>query len=197
MSFVKEIPAGLSYSVTEDKKGVLDMRRTSIFVVPKNLKGVDRIYVNQRQLRYVSPDFKGFIYICGGLAGRPVLASDEEMKDWRQTYTRTESNAPLFFETSCQNAQHEEQMLLQGLSFDRKTRKLNARNAMLLEKPAIAGVKKVRMPTAGWVRASLRSKKFANYKLRSAGKKDDFHYIRATCHKAERLSNAHPDLLVR
>ena len=197
MSFVKEIPAGLSYSVSPDKTSTLDMRRTSIFVVPRGLKGVDRIFVNQRQLQYVAPDFKGFIYICGGLSGRPEMASDEEIKDWRQAYTRAEEYAPLFFETSCPNVKHEEQMLLQGLSFNRKSRKLNARDAMLLEKPTILGVKKVRMPSAGWVRASLRSKRFENYKLRRAAKADDSRYIRATCHKTERVSNIHPKHLVR
>ncbi len=193
MSFVKEIPAGLSYSVTEDKKGILDMRRTSIFVIPKALKGVDSIYVNQRQLRYVSPDFTGFIYICGGLTGRPVLASDEEMQDWRQAYTRAEGYAPFFFETSCQNAQHEEQMLLQGLSFNPKTRKLNARNSMLLEKPVITGVKKVRMSPAGQVRAALRAKRFENYKIKCQAKAQDFRDVRVACHKTVRVSNTHPD----
>lgn len=193
MSFVKEIPEGLSYSVSEDKKATLDMRRTSIFVVPQKLEGVDRILVNQRQLQYVAPDFKGFIYICGGLSGRPTLASDEEMDAWHKAYTRAEEYSPLFFDISCPTAQQQEQMLLKGLSFERKSRKLNARDAMLLEKPTILGVKKVRMPNPGWVRARLRSKKYVNYQLKSAAKADDFRYIRATCHKVTRVSNTHPD----
>lgn len=195
MSFVKEIPAGLRYSVVEVDNvqiSTLDMRKTAIFVVPAKLQGVDRILVNNHQLRYVSPDFKGQIYICGGLNGRPSSATPEELDQWHNAYSLADST---FFERSCLNSKNEEQMLIKGLIFDRKHRRLNARNTTLLEVPSIEGVVKVKMPSKDWAKMTLRIKKHKNYLHKKAGKIADNRYISQICHR-KKVSNTNPDYYV-
>lgn len=205
MGFLKKLPEGMRYSVSvpyKKMRGTLDLTRTNVCVIPEGLSGVDYVIMKESQLSYVAPDYKGDIflrYMDPTKRDTPVgyrSVTGDELRQLRRAYEQTKAASPLYFE--CSHLQDGKETILPAdLRFDRGRKVLNAHRTTLLDHTPVEGIAETLMPNPSIAHKMLKIKRYKAYLLRCKTKKEDRGFIRAICHKRTRISNTHPDRLVK
>ena len=209
MSFIHKMPDGLSYVITGPigaRVTSLDMTKTAVNMVPRGLEGVDRVIVNQGQLAYVAPDYRGKVVVAyQAISGYVMVREEEEMKknevnSLKIAYQQALSYSPLFFDVSSTDNFGHEQHLPADLVFDRRYRVLDASKTVLTTKDnenlQIAGVNAKVMPDR-LLQYNLDQLRCKRNKLKKEAARKDHGYVREVCHYRTRKSISDPDRLVR
>ncbi len=163
MSKICELPKGLSYypsatlKITGKPKMVLDISRSTVAMIPENLKGVDCIVARKAQIGYIASDYLSDIVLLEfnpetGYSRTPM--HDGEKQFLVRSYQAKKVKDPDCFTESSKSvvASEFEEFLPQGLSFswdfEKNSGKLDARETTLTLRPSITGVDTVLMPSA-------------------------------------------------
>lgn len=163
MSKICELPNGLSYypsanlKITGMPKMVLDISRSTISMIPENLKGVDCIVARRAQIEFISPDYLKDIVLLELNAekkySRTTMLDGERQFLFRCYQARKAKNSDYFKESSKSVSTSEfEKFLPQDLSFswdfEKNSGILDARKTALTLRPSISGVDVVLMPSS-------------------------------------------------
>ena len=209
MNFIYKMPVGLRYVITGEigaRETSLDITKTAVNMVPRELEGVDHIIVNEGQLRYVAPDFTGKIMVRYQAVSGGVIVNEEEpmpknkVNSLKIAYQQALSYSPMFFDVSSLDSFGREQHLPAGLVFDRRYRILNASKTVLSsrenENIKIEGVNARVMPERLF-QHNLDELRCKRNKLKREAARKDHGYVREVCHLRTRKSISYPDRLVK
>ena len=192
MNHITRLPKGLKYYVDQDDKKVLDIRATHVCMIPRRLRGVDRILTRTNQVEYIAPDYRGEVLSQSSFSRNSTekldLLDANRIRTLKNSFIRRESlirgifSLPYSAQMICSGYPDEEIHLPANLHFswNRKKQKgyLDASQTWLSPSEPIEGVDAIHLPSAESIALRVKRERKAQRIIKKRNARRDYGFIR-------------------